>query len=96
MEAEAFTSLGIWKTWEEMEESLTLEELRWMLNSIREKEDKQYRFQAAIAGAEIGDREEPDADFDAVKRRAEAKLAGRSEEQLHLDELGIGYEVEGG
>lgn len=62
-----------------------------MLDSIYEQEDKRYRFEAAIHNIKL--EEEPNQEFEDVKRRAEAKKRGMSEEQLYLDELGIEYET---
>lgn len=88
--------LGIWKNVEELEMWITLEELNAILNAAREKEHNRNRFMAAIQGIDI-DKDQKDEvknRFEKVQQRVQARLQGKSEEQLEYDELGLEVEVE--
>lgn len=82
--------LGKWKNVEELEEVLTLEELEAIIKASREQEYRAQKFAAALKGVDL-DEGESDAQerFEKAKRRAEAKLTGKSEEAIELEALGI-------
>jgi hypothetical protein len=88
MEAEAIL-LGKWKNFEELEESVCLEELQEIIKAGRERDHRLMKFQAAINGINLDEEEDAAERFDAIKRRVEAKLSGKSEEELEFAELGI-------
>ena len=90
LEAEAFL-LGQWKNFAEIEEALTLQELEAILEASREQRNEQNKFLAAIQGVDLdkANGESVQDRFDAVKRRAEAKLSGRSEIELEYAEFGL-------
>ena len=92
MEGEALL-LGNWKNIEEMEEALTLEELEVLIRAGREKEHRMMKFYAAFKGVNLDEDSDTKDRFDAVQRRAEAKLSGKTEEELEWEELGIDIEV---
>lgn len=94
MVAEVFP-YGNWKSLIEVEEVLTVEELELILSKVRDAEHERQKFAAALKGVNLDEisNEEAEASFDEIKRRAEAKLAGKSEEQLAFEELGIDVEV---
>lgn len=65
-----------------------------MLTAARDKEKREQRFLAAIQGIDLDKSETEQQDrFEAVKRRVEAKKIGVSEEQLHLQGMGIDVET---
>lgn len=91
MEAEVFL-LGHWKNFEEIEDNLTLDELQAILEASREQEYRRQKFAAALKGVDLDAQKggSGDASFEEVKRRAEAKLRGVSEEEIEFSEIGIG------
>lgn len=82
--------LGHWKNIEELENSLCLQEMQAILEANQRQEFQRQKFAAALKGVELPDPEaEGVTSFDDVKRRAEAKLRGTSEEQIAFSEVGI-------
>jgi hypothetical protein len=71
-----------------------LSELYQVLESSRERRYEDRKFAAALKGVDLdkeaGVSEDSESSFDAIKRRAEAKLRGMTEEQYELTEIGIG------
>lgn len=80
---------GHWKNFEQLEEDLSLEELEAVLKAGREKEYRLMKFQAGLKGIDLDGATDHKERFDAVQRRVEAKLSGKSEEELEFAELGI-------
>lgn len=80
--------LGQWKNFEEMEDNLSLAELYLVLESARNQRHEDRKFAAALKGVNL-DEAQADTSFDDVKRRADAKLHGMSEEEYTLGEIGI-------
>ena len=76
-----------------MEENLTLQELEQILESQRKVTEAQHRFMAAIQGIDLDKNKKKSSDenpdFEAIKRRAQAKLAGMTEEQVELADIGV-------
>lgn len=70
----------------EMEERLTLEELYLLVDSLHRSEHRRNRFAAALKGVDL-DEDKSDDKFEDVRRRAEAELAGKSEEAYSLDSI---------
>jgi hypothetical protein len=58
------------------------------LEASREREKREQRFSAALQGVEIPE-DNATASFEEVKRRAEAKARGISEEKVELEEIGF-------
>ena len=88
--------LGIWKNIEELEENIGLEELKLIIDSSREKSERDQRFLAAINGIDLDKDAGGSAQdkFDEVQRRVEAKLSGIDKETYELNELGMDVEIE--
>ena len=87
---------GMFKNFDELEDNLTLGELEILLSKAREVEHDRQRFAASLKGIDLdkGDEESAEERFERVKRRAQAKLAGMSEEQFEFAEIGIQFNVE--
>lgn len=83
--------IGIWKNVDDLEENVSLPELIDILKADAEREHSQRKFAAALKGIDLDEGDEQ-ATFEEVKRRAEARLAGKSEEELDFADLGIDYE----
>lgn len=82
--------LGHWKNFEELEDALSIEELQALLNAAQKQEFQRQKFTAALKGVDLPDPEQEDIpSFEDIKRRAEAKLKGMSEEQIAFGEVGI-------
>ena len=76
LETEIFT-LGIWKNYEELEESLSISELLITLESRRDLDYQEKKFLAAIQGVDIEANKQPEADpWEAMKARVAAKSSG--------------------
>lgn len=81
-----------------MEEDLTLDELKAIIESNRKEENRRNKFFALlIKGVNLDDpNDESDEErIDRIKKQAEAKLRGVPEEKIVYDELGFGFETEG-
>ena len=79
--------LGRWKNYEDLEESLTLEELTLTVESIRDKEKRHNEFMAAINNIEL---EEPTANEDILN------LSGyKAQKEGFGIGMGLGYESTG-
>lgn len=72
-----------------MEENLNLFELEKILDAAREQEHKRQKFAAALQGVDLDENTNKDSSFEEVKRRAEAKLKGVSEEEIEFADIGI-------
>ncbi|UTN92294.1 tail assembly chaperone [Streptomyces phage Stigma] len=89
LEAEVFL-LGHWKNFEEIEDNLTLDELQAILEAARDKEYRGQKFAAALKGIDLDEKTgNNDTSFDDIKRRAEAKLHGVSEDEIEFSNIGI-------
>lgn len=88
--------LGIWKNVEDLEASINLEELKAILDAAREREGRHQKFLAAIQGIDLdkGAKESQKAKFEEVQQRVNARLQGKSTEQLEMDILGLEVEIE--
>lgn len=74
-----------------MEESLTLEELYLLFGAQSRAEHRHNKFMAALKGIDLDDSQST-ADFDEVKMKADAALAGMSEEEFTFEQIGIEFE----
>lgn len=84
--------LGVWKSFDELEDNLCLNELEELVRGIRATEYRKFQADAAIAGIEIDDDKEDD---DPVKQRikerirSEREAAGVDVEKEDFASLGI-------
>lgn len=85
--------LGLWKNIEELEASITLEELQQILDASREQQYRKNKFMAGLKGINLDEASNPQDKFDEISRRAEAKLSGKSEEELEFASFGIDFET---
>ena len=83
----------MWKNFDELEENITVEELNHILEAAREQEYERKKFAAALKGIDLDEKNNRgNADtptFEDIKRRAEAKARGMTEEQIELADIGI-------
>ena len=81
---------GPWKNFEELEENMTIEEVRLLLKAAYDREFRQHRMNAALKGIQL---DEPDTEtekkeetveerFERIQARAQAILAGKTEDDL--------------
>jgi hypothetical protein len=82
---------GMFKNFEELEESLTVEELLELARARSDVEYRGFRHAASLKGIDL-DEEAAKADdslptFDKIKARAEARLAGKKEDELSDENL---------
>lgn len=65
------------------------------MEAARDKEYRGQKFTAALKGIDLDEKMgSTDTSFDDVKRRAESKLHGVSEEQIEFSSIGIAVEEE--
>lgn len=60
----------------------------------REKEHQKNKFAAALQGIDIDSNSASDDKFQEVQRRAEAKLSGKSIDELEFQDFGIDFQTE--
>jgi len=90
--------LGIWRNFDELEESLSLKELNLILDQKREQDRLNKVFTAALKGIDLEKNQKDPIQkrIEEVKRRAAAKVAG-GEAELNKEEfsvMGFGYVIE--
>lgn len=73
-----------------MEETLTLEELYLLYDARMKVEHRTNKFLAALQGVDLD--EQAAEDFERVKMRADAALAGVTEEEFVFDMIGIEFD----
>lgn len=67
-----------------------MDELQAILSASREQEHRRQKFAAALKGIDLdAESNKSNSSFDEVKRRAEAKLRGVSEEEVGFGDIGI-------
>ena len=73
---------------------LSLPELELVVKSIHQREHRANRFAASLKGIDIDNPkssgnggEEGTSKFEEIKRRAQAKLQGKTEEEMEADDL---------
>lgn len=76
---------------QEMEDTITLDELYKYAEEIQEAEHRRNKFAAALKGIDIDEGKKDEA-FEEIKRKAQAALAGKSEQEHVFDIIGIEYE----
>ncbi|CAB4185737.1 hypothetical protein UFOVP1119_109 [uncultured Caudovirales phage] len=76
MESEVFL-LGHWRNFDELESSLSVEELSAILDASREKEKRGNKFLAAINGVELDEEENAEpVDISSLKNSMQASQEG--------------------
>lgn len=85
--------LGRWKNIEELEESLNLDELEAIVSREREREYDRQKFAAALKGINLDEGGDAQEKVEEMKRRVEARRAGKSEDEADFDELGLNFET---
>ena len=93
--------LGIWKDFEEMEWTLTVEELQHILNAKSRQDMRTWRFQASLKGINLDDPEGIEEGSgngqqkvaDKIKE-IEAKRLGIDHDANDFAEIGIAMETE--
>lgn len=95
LEGEALL-IGIWKNVEELEEFLTLDELDVIVRAAHDKEHRHNRFMAAIKGINIDESGQEDAKekFERANRNAQARLSGKTAEEIEFADFGLDIEIE--
>ncbi len=84
--------LGHWKNFGELEENISLPELRAILEAARDREHRTNRFLGLLQGVDIDEetKEQAQEAFDRVQRQAASKMYGMSIEHIEHIELGFG------
>lgn len=72
----------MFKSFDDLEDNLTMQEVSRMLEKAREMKYKDQRFAASLKGIDLDEGRQ--TKFDQMKRRAEAKARGMTEEQYEL------------
>jgi hypothetical protein len=104
MEATLILECGSWKNFDEIEDYLTLDELILLHDAIVKREKHNFRLQAALQGADIGDDEdgyEGDDDLPEEILQMERERKKRLEEleddpTAEFEDLGFGKDGIGG
>lgn len=81
----------MWKNFDDLEESLSLPELKLLLDTSRERKENEMRFAASLQGVDL-DAGRKDEKREEIERRAQARIAGTDEkgiEALEWDDIGI-------
>ncbi len=79
---------GSWKNFDDLEDSLTKEEIVALLEKGREIKYDAMRFSAALKGIDL-DKESGKKEFEDVRKRALARVNNMDEEEFDLAEMGI-------
>jgi hypothetical protein len=83
---------GMYKSFDDLEEQLSLGELELLITKARDVEHERQKFAASLKGINLdGPEENSEEAFEKVKMRAQAKLAGQSEEEFELGFIGINF-----
>jgi len=69
-----------------MEDCLTLEEVYLLSDAVYRAEHRRNKFAAALKGISL---DEPNDRFEEVEKKAQAALAGQSEEEFVFGMIGI-------
>lgn len=93
--------LGIWKSFDELESSICLDEMWALLAHKRKIENFKRKFDAQLHDKELENGEEEkseETDIDRIKREVQAELSGMTVEEYTersaFAEAGIGIEVD--
>lgn len=84
--------LGIWKNFDDIEECLNVFEINAIRDAARKRDHERRKFEAMLHKGVDLDKDNKSDDvpsFDDIKRRAEARNTGLSEEQIEFAAVGI-------
>lgn len=87
--------LGIYKSYEELEAHLTIDEMTLLLKAKANEEERLHRVLAAVNGIRWdsdGGSESGEEAMERLARNAEAKLTGQTDEQIELAGMGIKFD----
>lgn len=100
MESEVFL-LGTWKSYDELEENLSLPELNATLEAIRESDYQNKRFQAGLQGVDLDAESGTGSKAEEIKKRGQERalkeMQGYTQEQVthsEFTEFGQAYHVD--
>lgn len=84
----------MWKNFDELEDALSIQEVEVLLDASRAQQYENHKFAAALKGIDLDEQSGKSGNDDAptfedIKRRAEAKARGVSEDQLAFADIGI-------
>lgn len=87
---------GSWKSFYEMEASITVEELYMLQGAVYREEHRRNKFAAALKGVDLdketgGDEGDP---FLKIQMKAQADMAGKTEDEFVFDMLGVEIDTE--
>ena len=80
---------GSWKSIDELEDNVTLSELERLLTAANKMKNNDRKFFAAMKGIKWDDATSEKSSFEEIQKRAQARLLGKTEEELDLGELGF-------
>jgi hypothetical protein len=93
--------IGGWKSFVEIEESLTLDELLFLHKYLMKNKHNHYKMLAAMQGVDVGDFDEGDSDDELPEEVLAAERAWKVKKQAAIDsglaaqselsEFGLGY-----
>ena len=83
---------GSWKSLDDLEENVTMNELERMLTAARKIEHETRKFQAAMQGVKLDDNNSAKSRFEEIEERARARAQGKTVEELEFSEIGINFE----
>ena len=86
--------MGAWKNFQDLEENLTMAELGALIEGVRKEDMENKKFMAALQGVDLEKNSKKDANFEAVRTRAMARITGKSEEEVALAKIGIAIATE--
>ena len=96
--------IGPWKSFEELEENVSLNELQLIVKAIYEQEHRAFRRAASLKGIQLDDEpasEDAQTRFERAQERANKRLSGmsdeeiaRSDESAEFGQLGFALETE--
>lgn len=95
LEAEVFVKVGAWKSFDELEENVSLIELDWMVKAIRADQEDNRVFAAALKGIDLKEHavDPIEEKRREIERRAQEKMLGFEEvERQEFEEFGIVFE----
>lgn len=72
---------------------MTLDELYLLVDAMHRKEHRHHKFLAAIQGIDL-DEGKHEAEFERIKLKAQADLAGKTEEEFTLESIGFAFETD--
>lgn len=70
-----------------MEEELTLEELYLLIDAKHKASWERKRFEASLQGVDLGDYNPHQETFEDIKKKAQAQLAGMTEQEYSLSDF---------